>query len=162
MKKFILIFSVIFAFPVNTRADMYHGIDIDAVYESGDWNSKNYIKNIIDDNTLLLQYEQELKNCSQEQNNIYCYNDIAEKVLHHFYPDDINNNIKNYRHYVELTLAVYEILYCSDKYNDWAGTTCYQEKQAKSTNLVRQYIYDLIKRVKINIQEWEFMKDYKK
>lgn len=30
MKKFILIFSVIFAFPVNTRADMYHGIDIDA------------------------------------------------------------------------------------------------------------------------------------
>lgn len=79
MKNLIFILSLIFIFTSDVYAEIYHGIDIDSVYENGDWSSKNYIKSIIDDNTLLLQYEQELKNCSYTQNSMDCYDSIAEK-----------------------------------------------------------------------------------
>lgn len=38
-----------FRFYANARAELYHGIDIDAVYESSDWSSKEKIKELIDD-----------------------------------------------------------------------------------------------------------------
>ena len=57
MKKFILILGLCLAFSVNVRAELYHGIDIDEIYNSSDWSSKDKIKELIDDYTLLLQYQ---------------------------------------------------------------------------------------------------------
>ena len=44
----------------NVQAKLYHGIDIDDIYAKSDWNSKDEIKDIIDDYSLLLQYNSEL------------------------------------------------------------------------------------------------------
>ena len=52
MRKYIIIIGVFLALVANARAELYHGIDIDAVYNSSDWSSKEKIKEIIDDYTL--------------------------------------------------------------------------------------------------------------
>ena len=61
MKKFILILAVFLGCTINNvQAKLYHGIDIDDVFAKSDWNSKDEIKDIIDDYSLLLQYNSEL------------------------------------------------------------------------------------------------------
>ena len=61
MKKFIFVLGLCFMFNANAQAELYHGIDIDEVYNSSDWSSKDKIKELIDDYTLLLQYQEEFE-----------------------------------------------------------------------------------------------------
>ena len=65
MKKFILILTFcLWCLISNVQAKLYHGIDIDDIFAKSDWNSKDEIKGIIDDYTLLLQYNSELSQCA--------------------------------------------------------------------------------------------------
>lgn len=50
LKKFILILILcLWCLINNVQAKLYHGIDIDDIYTKSDWNSKDEIKDIIDD-----------------------------------------------------------------------------------------------------------------
>ena len=86
MKKLLWIVSALIILNTSVKAEIYHGIDIDMVYESSDWNSKEDIKKIIDDYTLLLQYQKELDNCPIELSEILeCYDRVAKKIIKHFF-----------------------------------------------------------------------------
>lgn len=49
MKKVLLILVVRLILINSAMAEIYHGIDIDEVFATSDWNSKDEIKDIIDD-----------------------------------------------------------------------------------------------------------------
>ena len=49
MMKIILGLGLFFMINTTATAEVYHGIDIDDVYKSSEWNSKNEIKQLIDD-----------------------------------------------------------------------------------------------------------------
>ena len=76
-KKIILIFTILLSSYTNANADIYHGIDIDAVYNSSDWSSKSKIREIIDDYTLTLHYKNKLNQCTK---NIVCCSHLFVKL----------------------------------------------------------------------------------
>ena len=98
MKKFVFALVMAILLSTNAQAETYHGIDIDKVYARSDWSSKDKIKSTIDDYTLLLKYQTELKACSNQTEMFSCYDKLAEKILTHLYvyPD---NNIKTYQQF---------------------------------------------------------------
>lgn len=50
MKKIVLIFTILLSSYTNANADIYHGIDIDAVYNSSDWSkTRKIIKSNVSD-----------------------------------------------------------------------------------------------------------------
>ena len=63
MKKVLLILGVWLIGINSAVAEIYHGIDIDEVFATSDWNSKDEIKDIIDDYTLILKYNKDLTEC---------------------------------------------------------------------------------------------------
>ena len=70
MKKFALILGLFLFLGGTARAEIYYGIDINEVYNTGDWNNKAEIKEIIDDYKFLLKLQKELDECA---NNIYTF-----------------------------------------------------------------------------------------
>ena len=81
LKKFALIFAFALSLSLNAYAKTYHGIDIDKVYSQSDWSSKDKIKEIIDDYSLLLQYNNELKQCSEQANQFDCINNLKDNKI---------------------------------------------------------------------------------
>ena len=61
MKRFILFLVFACLFSLNVKAGIYHGIDIDNVFEKSDWSNKEKIKEVIDDYALLLQWNSQVK-----------------------------------------------------------------------------------------------------
>lgn len=59
MKKIFAILCTIMLIQNTAYAKTYHNIDIDYIYKTNDLESKAKIKEIIDDYTLLLQYQAE-------------------------------------------------------------------------------------------------------
>lgn len=159
MKKFTLILGMCFALCANARAEVYHGIDIDAVYESSDWSNKDKIKEIIDDYSLLLQYYQRLSQCSFVDDRTICLNALAEDIIRQFYGGDKNKNITDYHNYIEATSTAYGIVYCLNKYRTPSGTMCNQENSMHTNEVTEQYIEELLHSVKLS--EYSFIADYK-
>ena len=156
MKKFVFVLSLLVFFSLNAQAEIYHGIDIDAVYKSSDWNNKEEIKELIDDYTLLLQYQKELDSCA----DFDCLNPISEKIMQRFYSHNLDDNLKNYHNYVKSTFAVYGVLYCLNKYNIPSGTMCNQETLGTSFEIIKNYTQSLISQIKQKFDEYKFMKQY--
>ncbi len=159
MKKFALILGVFLIFSTSAKAEIYHGIDIDEVYKSSDWSSKEKIKEIIDDYTLLLQYQGELDRCT----DIYtldCLNDVSEKILLRFYSHNFKDNVDGYHNYVKATYSAYGILYCLNKYNIPPGTMCNQENFGTTFEIVKTYIQNLITQVRQRIKGYDFLRTY--
>ena len=161
MKKLVLILELILGLCAKTEAKIYHGIDIDAVYESSDWSSKEKIKEIIDDYTLLLQYEKELPLCYQNSEKLSCINNLAENSIKHFYVGNTNDNLKNYNNYVKSTYASYGILYCLNKYKIPSGTMCNQENNARVWKIIEEYINEMLQQIKQDILKYSFIQNYK-
>ena len=82
MKKFLIFFA--FCIFLKTSFvyanNIYHSIDIDEIYNSSDWNSKEEIKNLIDDYILLHQYEDELNTCNNNKLES-CYDNLAKNIM---------------------------------------------------------------------------------
>jgi hypothetical protein len=162
MRKFVLIFGMVLSLCINAQAELYHGIDIDAIYESSDWSSKEDIRKIIDDYTLLLQYQKELNNCPIELPDVLeCYDNVAEKIIKHFYVGDIDINLENYNNYIKATFASYGIVYCLNKYRIPSGSMCNQEAMGKTWKIIEQYNKDLLQSVEQILNGYSFLKDYK-
>ena len=100
----------------KAQAEVYHGIDIDAIYESSDWSSKEKIKEIIDDYTLLLQYQKELDNCPIELPDVLgCYDKVAEKIVTNLYIYP-KNNVEQYKQLKKALSDAYGLKNCRNKY----------------------------------------------
>ena len=161
MKKFILILAVFLGCTINNvQAKLYHGIDIDDVFAKSDWNSKDEIKDIIDDYSLLLQYNSELSKCA-DNHNLDCLNVLAEKIIKHFYYFNYEANMENYQNYVKATFAAYGTVYCLNKYNKPSGTMCNQENEAKTTDVITEYVKTLLLQVEQKIKSNDFLASYK-
>ena len=156
MKKFVLILSLFMFLGASAKAEVYHGIDIDAIYKSSDWNNKEEIKELIDDYTLLLQYQKELDNCA----DFDCLDSISEKIMQRFYSHNLDDNLTNYHNYVKSTFAAYGVLYCLNKYNIPSGTMCNQETLGTSFEIIKNYTQSLISQIKQKIDEHEFITQY--
>ena len=144
MKKFIVILGIFFLFGARyVRAELYHGIDIDAVYNSSDWSSKEKIKEIIDDYTLLLEYQNTLTLCD-------------------FYNGNMNNNLNIYHNFVTSISEAYGIIYCLDKYKFPAGTICNQENSVNTQKFIKQYITEMLQSIEQELIKYSFILNYRK
>ena len=161
MKKIALICTFTLLCSFEAYAETYHGIDIDKVYTQSDWSSKDKIKEIIDDYSLLLQYNNELRQCVKQANQFDCMDNLIQNIMQHFYTHNYENNINDYRNYVKSTLTVYGIAYCLNKYNIPAGTVCEQEKNIHTNKFMKQYIETLLSQIEKEINVFSFIKDYK-
>ena len=161
MKKFILILTFcLWCLISNVQAKLYHGIDIDDIFAKSDWNSKDEIKGIIDDYTLLLQYNSELSKCA-DSHKLDCVNVLAEKIIKHFYYFNYDTNFENYQNYVKATFAAYGTIYCLNKYNMPSGTMCNQENESKTTDVITEYVKTLLLQVEQKIKSNDFILSYK-
>ena len=144
MKKFILILGFCLAFSVNVRAELYHGIDIDEIYNSSDWSSKDKIKELIDDYTLLLQYQEEFNNCPDVLPDVLeCYDKVAEKIVTNLYvyPE---TNIEKYKQFKIALADAFGIKNCRNKYAWPSGHMCELDILSDMSNILKKYITDLI------------------
>lgn len=161
MKKFVLILGMILSFGANAQAKIYHGIDVDTVYESSDWSSKEKIKEIIDDYTLLLQYQKELNSCPIELPEVLgCYDKIAEKILTdlYVYPEI---NVKQYNNLKEALSDAYGLKNCRNKYAWPSGHICEIDSDSNLASTLKRYIQDLIDFSKEKMFEYSsILEDY--
>lgn len=161
MKKFVFLGLLLLALSSVVKAEVYHGIDIDAVYESSDWNSKEEIRNIINDYTLLLQYQKKLSLCSEELEKLNCMDTLTENIIKNFYNYNLKQNLNNYHDYVKATSDAYGIVYCLNKYRIPSGSMCNQETIGKTWEIIEQYDNDLLLSVEQILNGYSFLKNYK-
>ena len=161
MRRLFLILGLILSISTSARAELYHGIDIDAVYENSDWSSKEKIKEIIDDYTLLLQYQKEQILCHQNSEKLSCLNNLAKNIITNFYVGNIKDNLDNYQEYVKATFAAYGIVYCLNKYKIPSGSMCNQENNANTCDVIDRYINELLTPVEQHLLNYSFINMYK-
>ena len=148
MRMFALILGLILSLNSNAIAEVYHGIDIDAVYNSSDWDSKESIREIIDDYTLLLQYQEELDNCPIELPEVLdCYDKVAEKIVTNLYvyPE---HNVEQYKQLKEALSDAYGLKNCRNKYAWPSGHICDIDSDSELSDALKKYIQDLIDKCK--------------
>ena len=150
MKKFLIFFSFVFILNIQfvKASNLYHGIDIDEIYNSSDWSSKEKIKNLVDDYMLLHQYEDKLNTCNNNLES--CYDDIAQNIINHFctYPE---NEIKEYNEFKENSLKFYTSIACTDKNIGVSGNLCYIDGLPYHRKTMNLLIKNLIKNYKEKI-----------
>ena len=163
MKKFILILGFCLAFSINVRAELYHGIDIDEIYNSSDWDSKDKIKELIDDYTLLLQYQEEFNNCPDVLPDVLgCYDKVAEKIVTNLYvyPE---YNVKEYKQLKEALSNAYGLKNCRNKCACPSGLMCEIDSYSELADALKKYIQDLIDKCKNEMKFYypHIIKNYK-
>ena len=150
MKKFLIFFSFVFILNIQfvKASNLYHGIDIDEIYNSSDWSSKEKIKNLVDDYMLLHQYEDKLNTCNNNLES--CYDDIAQNIINHFctYPE---NEIKEYNEFKKNSLKFYISIACTDKNIGVSGKLCYIDGLPYHRETMSLLIKNLIKNHKEKI-----------
>ncbi len=162
MKKILLFLTALICCITDVYAnEIIHGIDVDAVYASGDWSNKNKINDIINDYSLVLQYQERLALCSPSRDKLNCLNILAEEIIKHFYNHNLYNNLNDYYTYVKSVSAAYGIIYCLNKYRLPSGTMCNQETQVKVQENVEQYVNNLLQSVDQIFRGYSFLQDYK-
>lgn len=161
MKKIALILGAFLAFSATAWAEIYHGVDIDTIYNSSDWSGKDKIKEIIDDYIFLQQHKSSLQECLETADKTECMDNVAEDVIRHFYNHNVNENLNNYYTFKKSVFAAYGIIYCLNKYQTPSGTMCNQENIAKSQNIVEQYINDLLQNAEQILNKYNFVSDVK-
>lgn len=145
MKKFMCLTSLFLALTTNVGAEIYHGIDIDAVYKNSDWNSKEDIIELIDNYTLLLHYQEEMDNCPIELPYVLlCYDKIAEKILNTLYVQP-QYNMEDYRNLKNALSKAYGLKNCRNKYAWPTGSICEIESDSELADFLKWYIHNLIK-----------------
>ena len=144
MRKFIFILGLCLILGTRANAEIYHGIDIDYIYEHNDWSSKEDIKQLIDDYTLLLQYQEEFNKCPDVLPDVLgCYDKVAEKIVTdlYVYPE---HNINEYKQLKKALSDAYGLKNCRNKYAWPSGNICEIDRAADLSDALKKYIQDLI------------------
>ncbi len=145
MKKIIFILCFFLHFtPTNTKAEIYHGIDIDEVYQHSDWNNKDDIKQLIDDYTRLLEYQRKFTACPNTLPEVLtCYDSIAKEIITTlFISPDIN--IDEYMQLKQSLINAYSLKNCRNKYAYPSGHMCNIDTSAETSIILKQYIQGLL------------------
>ena len=162
MKKlFIITLLCCFISDYSFANEIIHGIDIDKVYNSSDWSSREHIKSIINDYSLLQKYKQELSLCEKNTERQECLDQLAENILTHFYNFNLENNLNMDHDYVKSISAAYGVVYCLNKYMTPSGTMCNQENIGTTWEMVELYIKDLLQSVEHKLLGYSFLSDFK-
>lgn len=178
MNKILCALIGVFILGAPARAEIYQGIDIDDIYAKSDWNSKEEIKEMIDDYRLVQEYKTELNRCETEEDSLSCIGELGDKILSRFYsytgemPFFANNgeayaNVysaekskENFQNYIRATFSAYEIIYCSNKYAVPPGQICEVEKDAAAEDIIKGYIYSLLQKTEKELNDYSFLKNY--
>ena len=151
-----------FAGIENTPHDIYHGIDIDAIYSQSDWESKEVIKQAIDDYTLLLEHENKLNTqVSTKDDTLEYYDDIAISLIKKFYIND-ETHVKEYYILKNNLLKIENMKACQNKYNYPSGNLCDINSSTSSSLILKKILNEMIQDCKIKIQNYlPYIKYYK-
>lgn len=162
MKKIgTILIIILLSISAAKAKEVIHGIDIDEVYNSGDWSSKDKIKEIIEDYTLLQLYKLKLIKCTESTEKLDCQNQTLNNIIKHFYSHNAENDMQIYENYINTINSVYEIAYCQNKYSIPPGTGCLQEARAKTEKILQQYVEFLLLQIEQKISLYNFLKNYK-
>lgn len=141
MKKFLIFFSFFIFIKTSSvyANNTYHGIDIDEIYNTSDWNSKNEIKNLIDNYILLTKLKNKFSNCPiNTPDSIACYDEINQKLLQHFYMD-FDENLTDYNNY-RITLTKAYLIPCQRiKMIGISGKMCHIDAQNLVAKKLKEY-----------------------
>ena len=141
MKKFIIFFSfcifmkISFAYANN----LYYGIDIDEIYNTSEWNSKEDIKSLIDNYILLKTIKNKFSNCPDSiPDNIVCYDEINHQILQNYYID-FEENWNDYNNYRSAIQKSYSILCQRIKIIGTSGEICHINAQSNVAKNLKEY-----------------------
>ena len=141
MKKFLIFFSFLFILNIQLvkANNLYHGIDIDEIYSTSDWNSKIEIKNLIDNYILLTKLKNKFSNCPVNiPNSTTCYDEINQKLLQHFYMD-FEENLTEYNNYRTALQKAYLIPCQRIKMIGISGKICHIDAQNNIAKNLKEY-----------------------
>ncbi|MDD7314060.1 MAG: hypothetical protein PUH03_06945 [bacterium] len=178
MKRFILFLVFACLFSLNVKAGIYHGIDIDNVFEKSDWSNKEKIKEVIDDYALLLQYQKEYDSCLNSVDaDISCYDAVAVKILTTLYFksnsqlevfDQYNlysmsdDNLEIYKKYKEGLKNAFMVLECRNKIQGGGGEECFFSVDSGVKKHLSLYIKGLLDASsRCFLEFYPMLKDYK-
>lgn len=161
MKKLFLVLVFSLVLGGSAQAKLYHGVDIDHIYETGEWSSKAFIKQVIDDYTLLLQYQKEFDNCPTALPDVFsCYDKVAEKIITNLYVQPAYN-MEDYKQLKKALGEAYGLKNCRNKYAWPSGHMCGLDTQSDVSDFLKKYIQDLIDFAKAKMFEYAILDDYK-
>ena len=159
MQKFITILTALITTVTaySVHAENYHGIDIDDIFAQSDWESKDKIKQYIDDYRAVLQYKSELKNCAQADisQSADCLDKVTETVIYRFYTYP-QQSFKNYQNFVHSTFEAYGVYHCLFKYSP-GGSDCSKENYAHSLRIITDYTNSLIEKAETYLTQYDFI-----
>ncbi len=141
MKKFLIFFSFFIFIKTSSVCanNTYHGIDIDEIYNTSDWNSKEDIKNLIDNYILLTKLKNKFSNCPiNTPDSIACYDEINKQLLQNFYID-FEENLNDYNNYKTAILKSYSILCKRIKIIGTSGEICHINTQSNVAKDLKKY-----------------------
>lgn len=162
MKKIGTILVIILLnISVANAKEVIHGIDIDEVYNNGDWSSKEYIKQLINDYTLFIELKKQLNECSTNQSDqANCIDTITQKILQNFYTD-FTLNWNNYNEFKKISQKIYSVPYCSDKFSGAGGTMCEIDTKIHISSILNAYAETLLSSLNnIFSENYPFLQNY--
>ena len=117
---------------------------------------------MIDDYTLLLQYQDEFDKCPNTLPEVLeCYDEVAEKIVTdlYVYPE---YNTKEYKQLKKSLSDAYGLKNCRNKYAWPSGYICENNKDSDVVKSLKKYIQDLIDFSKEKMFEYSsILEDYK-
>ena len=141
MKKFLIFFSfcILMATSPVYAKNIYHGIDIDEIYNASDWNSKEEIKQLIDNYMLLKKIKNKFSNCPNTMPDItVCYDEINQQLLQNFYID-FEEKWKDYNNYKISMHKAYSIPCQRIKIIGVGGEICHTNVQNRVIKSLEEY-----------------------
>ncbi len=143
-KLFIFAFCLFIQISTSQAKNLYYRIDVDEIYNNGDWNHKEDITQLIDSYVLLQKIKKDFTSCPQEiPNSTVCYDIITKQLLQNFY----KNPDKNWENYVQFKIQAeqnYAVPFCENKFSGIGGTMCDIDTQIRVTDILRDYTATLL------------------
>ena len=116
---------------------------------------------MIDDYTLLLQYQKEFDSCPTELPDVLgCYDKVAEKIITRLYVLT-EHNIEDYKRLKKALEEAYSLKNCRNKYAWPSGRMCELDAQLDVSAFLKKYIQDLINFAKEKMFEYSILDNYR-
>jgi len=158
----VLAFCLFIYVATSQAKNLYYGIDVDEVYNSGDWNRKEDITQLIDSYVLLEKIKKDFASCLQKTpNRIICYDNTTKQLLQNFY----KNPDENWEHYIQFKILAeknYAVPFCENKFFSAGGNMCNIDTQIRLADVLKNYTTTLLLSTEKFFDDYySFLHDYK-
>ncbi len=144
MKKFILILGLILSLVSNARAELYHGINVDEILKTGDWNSKEDVRDAIDNYVLRIQYQKKLDSCPNEVPACFsCYDEVAKGIITNFYTNS-EEFLTQYNDFRKSLMDAYWQIHYQNKYWGRGGEVDKVQAMSAVSEVLKTYVQSLL------------------